>query len=383
VTPPPAQCNPAAVDLAGRSVVIAGRLESLERSRAIALVKDRGGTVRRGLSRRTGCLVVGHNAADLVASGRLQSHLEAADRADVPCFSERGFLRLLKGDVPPPTGASRAEAAPFTAAEIARTAGLSGHILRILALLDIIELDEGRGGFSALAAARQAGRLLRAGSSLTELIAAVSEVRYRGRLDPIDPLARHRFDLDERRRLVLRLGERLAEADGQMRLNLPDAGNPSLAQLMERAQRADSLGDWATAEAVYRRCVSLDRHDPIAPFNLANVLREQGRVREAALFLRLALARDHGFAEAWYNLGHMAEAAGDGELARHSLERALQCDPEFADACFNLARLHYAAGAYAQAEAEWRHYLELDADSAWARKARHGIALCRQYLRRG
>ena len=111
------------------------------------------------------------------------------------------------------------------------------------------------------------------------------------------------------------------------------------------------------------------------------MLRELNRPREAALWFQLALARDRTFAAAWYNLAHLAEAAGDLDMARDRLERATACDPTFADAAFNLARMHYAAGAYDRAATAWQHYLDLDHDSEWARKARHGIALCRQHLR--
>lgn len=368
-------CNPAIVALAGKSVVIAGRLESLARRRAVALVKERGGTVARELSRRTGCLVVGHDAAGLVASGGLQARLEAADRADVPCLSELGFLRVLVRTDAGGEAPGTAQPGSFSADDIARTSGLSPDLLRILALLDIVELDGGRGGFQAMSAARQAARLLASGSSPAELIAALRALRQR------DALARHHFDLDEDRRLVLRLGDRVAEADGQLRLCLPEAGNPGADELIAAAEEAEAAGDWTEAEALYRRCLKLDQQDPAAPFNLANVLREQGRVREAMLYCRMALARDPRFAEAWYNLGDLAEAAGDPGLARHSLERALRCDTAFADAAFNLARLHYAAAAYEDAAVQWQRYLELDPDSAWARKARHGIALCRQHLR--
>jgi len=371
-------CNPATLDLAGKSVVIAGRLESLARRRAVALVRERGGTVGREVSRRTGCLVVGHDAAGLVASGRLQARIEAADRADVPCLSEFGFLRALSRPAPGAGDAPRAAgSADFSVEDIVRTSGLSAELLRILALLDIVELDGGRGGFAAMSAARQAGRLLKAGGTLAELIASLRALSQR------DALARHHFDLEDGRRLVLHLGDRVAEADGQLRLSLPEAGNPSPEEMLAAAEEAEAAGDLATAEALYRRCLKLDERDPTAPFNLANVLRERGRVREALLFCRMALARDPLFAEAWYNLGDLAEAAGDAPLARDSLERALTCDPGFADAAFNLARLHYAAAAYADAASQWQRYLELDPDSAWARKARHGIALCRQHLRGG
>jgi Flp pilus assembly protein TadD len=39
--------------------------------------------------------------------------------------------------------------------------------------------------------------------------------------------------------------------------------------------------DFAQAERLYRRCVDLDRTDPAAAFNLANLLRAHGRHGEA------------------------------------------------------------------------------------------------------
>ncbi len=369
--------------------MIAGRLETIGRRAAIDLVKARGGTVRRSLSRFTGCLVVGHDAAGLIENGGLRARIEAADRNAVPCLSENGFLRALERDQPAREKGREREALPFSTEDIQRTAGLAGDDLRILGLLDIIDLDEGRGGFEAMVAARQAARLLRGGCTLAAIAASVARMRRRAGGPSDDrprsaaydnPLSCHHFDLDDQRTVVLRIGDHLAEACGQLRLPLLDPGNPSIDTLMDRAEAAEDAGEWSAAEALYRRCAMLDRHDPTAPFNLANMLREQGRPREANLFFRLALARDQNFAEAWYNLGHMAEAAGGVALACDCIERALRCDPAFADAAFNLARLRYGLGDFAAAASCWELYIELDPDSAWTCKARHGLALCRRQL---
>ncbi len=392
------------LDFAGKSVLIVGRLESLGCRATAALIRARRGRVGRSLGRRTGYLVVGHHALDLVAAGVVQARLAEADRAGIPCLSENAFLRALNqgptytgaasapvgrnaGLVAGPSpgiaadaGASAASGA-FGAAEIARMAGLPSEMLRLLALLDIIELDRGRGGFPALAAARQAARLLQEGISVAALTASVRQLLRNHRPEDPHPLARFRFDLDEHRRPVLRIGKGWAEADGQLRLVLPESSNPVAEDLLAGAEAAEAAGEWQAAETLYRRCVNLDHNDPMAPFNLATVLCEQNRPREAALFFQMALARDPDCAAAWYNLAHLAEAAGDLDTARDRLQHALGCSPDFADAVYNLARLHYHAGAYARAAEQWRHYLELDPDSDWARKARSGIALCRQHLR--
>ena len=95
------------------------------------------------------------------------------------------------------------------------------------------------------------------------------------------------------------------------------------------------------------------------------------------------LRRDPGFVEAWYNLADLAQAEGnDGEAAR-CLEAALAADGDYADALYNLARLKFQAGDYDEAQDFWRRYLRYDDTSAWSRKARDGLALCRHYLRGG
>ena len=135
------------------------------------------------------------------------------------------------------------------------------------------------------------------------------------------PLARLKLVCDERGRLARRIGDAFAELDGQIRLSLPRADNPSVDEVFDAAEEAEQTGDLATAATLYRRCVSIDPHDPIAPFNLANVLREQGQPGAAKLFLQLALAIDPEFADAWYNLALLKEAAGDKQAAR-SVSRA-------------------------------------------------------------
>lgn len=377
------------MDLSGKSIVIAGRLETIGRRAAVDLVKARGGTVRRSLSRTTGALVVGRDSAGLLETGGLQARIEAADRRAVPCLSENGFLRTLRGERSSRVRGGERPALSFSAEDIKRTAGLAGGDLRILGLLDIIDLDGGRGGFEAMVAARQAARLLRAGCTLADIAGSVARMRRHAGEDGCgasaqdNPLTRHHFDLDDQRTLVLRVGDQVAEPCGQLRLPLPDAGNPSVDFLITQAEEAAAAAEWSLAETLYRRCTLLDRNDPAPPFNLANILREQGRRREADLFFRVALARDQNFAEAWYNLGHLAEAAGGVELACDCLARALRCDPAFADAAFNLARLRYGLGDIAEAASCWELYLELDPNSAWSRKARHGLALCRRKLTGG
>lgn len=60
--------------------------------------------------------------------------------------------------------------------------------------------------------------------------------------------------------------------------------------------------------------------------------------------------------------------------ARRHLERAVAINPAYADAVYNLATLEFDARQLPAARHWWSRYLELDADSEWARTAARGIA---------
>ncbi|MCC2664121.1 MAG: O-linked GlcNAc transferase [Geminicoccaceae bacterium] len=361
------------IDLGGQVVTIIGRLASLPNRAAAAEIRRHGGTVRRALSPLTTLVVVGREAAAQLADGRLQAKLARADEIGAGCISEATLLRSLRL-VPP--------AAPVGDAlrldELPAKVGLDQDAIRLLLLFDVLQPRQGLLGFRDLVAAREVARLLADGLGLAEIIEGAAEVGGRRVPGGDHPLARLKLVCDERGQLARRIGDRFAELDGQMRLPLPDPGNPSADELFEAAEDAEQAGDLATAEALYRRCTRLDRGDPIAPFNLANVLREQGRLGEAKSYLQRAIAVDPTFADAWYNLALLVDAEGQKGLARAYLERASAADPDYADPLYNLAQLHFEAGELAEASRLWRRYLILDPDSEWSRRARHGLALCRR-----
>ena len=361
------------VDLGGQTVTIIGRLASLPNRTAAAQIRRRGGTVRRALSPLTTLAVVGREAAAQLADGRLQAKLARADEIGARCIGETALLRAL---------GLLAEPAPVGGAlqldELPGKVGLDPNAIRLLLLFDVLQPCQGMLGFRDLVAAREVARLLRDGLGIAEIIRGAAAVGAARGASGDHPLARLKLVCDERGHLARRIDDRFAELDGQMRLPLPDPGNPSADELFEAAEDAEQAGDLAAAEELYRRCTRLDRGDPIAPFNLANVLREQGRLGEAKSFLQLATAVDPTFADAWYNLALLVDAEGEKALARAYLERASAADPDYADPLYNLAQLHFEAGELAEASRLWRRYLILDPDSEWSRRARHGLALCRR-----
>jgi Flp pilus assembly protein TadD len=360
-----------AATFAGKNVVFLGRLVAVRRRQAEHAVLALGGLVRRGLTRRTDLLVVGRAAYELLAHGRLEHKLAQAERFGVACLSEADFLRLAGL-----AAAAAPEPRPISLAELQRQTSLDAATVRLLALFDVLSPHDDACRFRDLVAAREIARLLRDGATLGEVLQGATVLTPRLG----DHLAGTRLVRLRPDSLGVRLGDTLAELDGQMLLPLEeDAGGAD--QPFEQAEQAEAEGDLAQAERLYARCAQSAPDDPTVQFNLANVLRQQGREREAELHYRMAVELDQRFAEAWYNLAYIVGERGRQDLAEEYLGRALQADPDFADAIYNMAHLRYERGDFAAAIEGWERYLRYDRDSDWAKKARAGLTLCRQRMR--
>jgi Tetratricopeptide repeat len=364
------------VDLADKIVSIIGRFAKVPNGLVAREVARRGGIVRRGLPHRTALVALGRQSLAQLADGRLQAKLARAEQIGARCLSENGLLRIL--DLLP--GPPAAGAGAICLDELPARTGLDPAVVRLLVLYDVVQPCGDECSFGDLIAAREVARLLGEGLALADILRSAERLGRSGE-DDGHPLARLKLVCDASGRLARRIGDAFAELDGQLRLALPYADNPSVDELFDAAEEAEQAGDLASAATLYRCCVSMDQRDPIAPFNLANVLREQGQDGQARLFLELALAIDPEFADAWYNLALLKAAAGDKQDARRCLERAIAADPDYADPVYNLAKLQFELGCFAEASRLWQRYLALDPDSEWSRRARSGLRLCQQHGR--
>jgi tetratricopeptide (TPR) repeat protein len=362
-----------AIDFQGKVVTILGGLASPSGRLALAELVERGGIVRRDLARNTAILVVGRAAYKQLKDGRLLRKLRRADGLGAACLSETMLLDAL--DLLP---ARPAATAVLSLEQLPAKVGLGLEVLRLLVLFDLIQPQPEGFSFRDLVAAREVARLLAEGVALADIVETVERAAVKGDRDD-QPLARLKLVSDESGRIATRIGDLLAELDGQLRLPLCEGDNPSIDELFEAAEDAEQAGDLEAAAVLYQRCVCLDRRDPIAAFNLANVLRELGELPAAKFHLRLAVAIDPTFADAWYNLALIMDAEGEKSAAQEGFERAIAADPDYADPLYNLAQLHYEAGAFEEAARLWRRYLALDPDSEWGRRARYGLALCRRH----
>jgi len=89
---------------------------------------------------------------------------------------------------------------------------------------------------------------------------------------------------------------------------------------------------------------------------------------------------DHEFALAWYNLADVLDDQCRNKDAVDCLQRALDADPKYADAMFNMALLLQRLEQHAEATLWWRRYLEVDSSSPWATRAKRALKYCEMQL---
>jgi tetratricopeptide (TPR) repeat protein len=359
---------------ANRVVSFIGRLRTMPAARASRAVAAGGGRVCR-LGRATDLGIVGRTAAADI--GRIAPRLLRARQAGVRLISEGQFLRLA-GATPTAATAAAAGATAHRAygrPDLLAGSGLTAEVLEALELFDIVEAVDGRFAFRDLILVRAIRRLLAQGLPLADLIRDLAGRRAAFERLPADLIE------DDIGHVAVGLGARVLELDGQLRLPLAGGDWTPPGELFEQAARAEADSRLQVAAALYRRCLATDPRDAAAAFNLANLRRRLGDSDEAVRLLRHALLVDPGFADAWYNLGLIAADAGRTDEAAGCFGRALAVDPSYADALFNLAMLAFREGRLTEAAALWQRFLMNHADGDWARRARHGLAICRRLAR--
>jgi tetratricopeptide (TPR) repeat protein len=272
--------------------------------------------------------------------------------------------------------------------ELSRVLALTAKRVAQLRRLDLFR--ETGYSFRDLAALRAAAALLDAGASVRQIRQALVALR---RQDPglEHPLTQVRFIVDGHRLLAQSDRVRFDPRSGQMVLDLDMAGLRSdadaalrrglvrpLAPPVEQAEtwfaRAAECDDdparWEEAIEGYRRVVAIDPTYAAAWNNLGLLLHRVGQHAEARTAYQTALEQDPRCCESAYNLGSLDEDEGRTDDAIAHYGHALALSPDYADAHFNLAAVLARAGRPGEAVAHWQRYLDLDAESPWARIAR-------------
>lgn len=362
------------IELRGATVALLGRLRSMPRQEAVALLQEAGARLARRPDARVVLYVRGVGCGQAPAP-----EVAAVSRArivgEVELLELLGLLPRGHGlhDIETTAGAAEVPVARLRAWVRSGLLVPSRRIGRLMLF-----------GYPELVAARELARLNRCGISGHGLRRSWRELR--------------RWIGEPRRALgwlvaaggsdrpLLRLPDGgLAWPDGQRCLGFLDdpetaprtAGtlrDPDFArERFAAGLAAEERGDLDGAFAAYRDAARAGACDPELFFNLGNVCYGLGRRRAARRCFERATRIDPGYLEAWNNLGSTLIDLGHIDEAISCLRKALELDPAYADAHFNLAEALGAHGLCEEARVHWRLYLRYDPTSVWAERARERL----------
>lgn len=283
----------------------------------------------------------------------------------------------------------------FSTREVTRLLGLPSARLRALDKAGIVQPSgESRGRraytFTDLIALRATSELLRARVRMGDVARAVGVLR-RTLPTVTRPLQELRITSDGRRVVVRAEGTTFEPLTGQVLLDFqvgslqkdvvamlrPDPlagqGRGAYDLYLKASTLDENPEQFAEAERLYREAIALDPHLAIAYTNLGNLRFRQGDEAGAEILYLQALRIDTAQPEAHYNLGYLMLERGEHNHAVFYFQRAIEEDPRFSDAYFNLAMAYEAQGERASARRNWKQYLELEPEGAWADIARQHL----------
>jgi tetratricopeptide (TPR) repeat protein len=371
--------------LLGHRVAVTGRLASMTRKQAAALVRAHGGRWAPSVTRETSMLVVGQDGWPLDQDGRLTRKLQKARFLQrirpLAILTEADLLSRL-GLERPANGLRR-----LSTSQLSETLRVSGERIRNWVRWGLIQPVQTVNGvhYFEFQQARWAKTLCDFAAS------GVSPERIRRSLEHLkkwlpnveQPLAQLAV-LERDGRLVVRLPEgQLAEPTGQGLFEFTDEPTPdapsvtfnrwTAEQWLQFGFEQEEEGLLTDAARAYRQAVLLGAPNAEACFNLGNVLYALGEKQPAVEHFRQAVRIDPGFVEAWSNLGTALSDLGQQKEAIAALERALHLHPLYADAHYNLGDILDQLGREREALPHWQAYVRSDPTSRWGKYARQRL----------
>ena len=355
--------------LAGEHVVFTGRLLSLSRNDARALVSRLGGTPIDDVNARATMLVVGGVGAEHRGGEAEQEKSRKIRRAEMLNARRPGRIRLLTEDqfcelagIPSPAALRQQW---YGLRDIlAMYPHLREEHLRYMQKWNLIQPAlrthaETYFSFPDLTVLRQANGDLERGAPLRSVLRSLLAARA-GQL-------RLEFHVDAEPAKVVRLGRRAEKPSARQ---APDTMlAEELFLIASSLDDGDPLHHEACARA-YRRALEADPNLVPALINLANVHYARGELIEAEALYQRAIALEDDLFETHFNLGNVYHDLGRLEEAERCYAAALGLNPEYADAHFYLAVTLEKQGRSGEARPHWRRYLELAPEGEWVELAR-------------
>ncbi len=353
--------------LAGEVVAFAGRLSSLRRKEARALVARLGGRAVDGVTPDTTVLVVGAPEA-----GR-QAAYEAIGGGRPRMLTEDQF-RALAG-LPSP---SELDQQYYRVRDVlAMYPGVRDEHLRDLQKCKLVRAAGGAGAdrffsFSDLLLIRQVHTELQRGIPFRAVLRSMLASRE-GQL-ALD----FRMDAQPAKVIALRHAPAAVQArargvgPGHVAVE-PSSDNALLAE--QYFALASSLDDGSPANqgraaAAYRKALEIDSRLVPALINLANLHYACDELIEAEALYERAAALEPDVFEAHFNLGNIHHDLGRYDEADAAYHQALALNPTYAEAHLYLAVALEKAGRSEDARPHWRAYQNLAPNGEWVELAR-------------
>jgi len=363
--------------LAGHLVVFAGKLDSLGRKDARALVARLGGATGDDVTARTTMLVLGADsgAPDDASAARSKSakqkraeELNAVHGGRVEIVSEDAFCRLA--GVPAPSDLRQQYHGVREL--LTRYRALREDQLRYLVKCGLVRpvwrtSTDTYFAFQDLAVIKQASDEMAQGASFRSVVKALLAARE-GQLS-------FDFRLDAEPARVITLEGRRSRTPV-----VPKA--PPTASMLQRSQMAEEYfraasalddGDASSqveAAAKYRKALELEPYLVAALINLANIHYSRDELVEAQALYEQAIGVEPDYFEAHFNLGNIHHDLGRYAAAQECYREALRLNPGYADAHFYLAVTFEKMGQSQEARPHWTAYRQLAPKGEWVELAK-------------
>jgi tetratricopeptide (TPR) repeat protein len=354
-----------ALPLAGQLVVFIGKLSSLGRKDARALVVRLGGEHAEEVSAKTTLVVIGaEGSRDRSHKLKRAEELTAEGQARIRVLSEEEFCQLT--GVPTPETLKHQYHAMRDL--LARYRSVREDHLHYLTKYGIIKpvLRTSADTFFAfpdVAAIKQANDEISQGVSFRTVVRTLLASRQ-GQL-AFD------FHLDAAPAKIFAL-----QRPQPPRPSIdPGAQARSVAAAEDYFRIASTLDDGdegkqEPAAAAYRKALEIDPHLVAALINLANIHYTRDELAEAQALYERAIGLESDFFEAHFNLGNIYHDLGRYPEAQACYKEALRLNPFYADTHFYLAVTYEKLGLSQEAAPHWRAYQQHAPKGEWVELAK-------------
>ena len=143
---------------------------------------------------------------------------------------------------------------------------------------------------------------------------------------------------------------------------------------IESGDRAMAAGDAAQAVALYREALANDPNEALVAYKLAKALDKTDDFVNEKAELQRAIELNPNLAEAQNQMGYLAGKSGDLAQAESCYRAAVHASPSYVLAWINLAATLADEAKWQDAKQAVAHALEIDPDSAEARRLNQAIS---------